>query len=292
MRESLIKKVFAFTFLFSLISLFVAAQSYNIDYYGIVSSDIEPNMAKMTSDLYYTQLSEINNFSITDKRTAASMTQSPSVDSYSALALSFYAEIAKDSDGASWKTTLHVVDKSKNEEHTLTRQYDSFYKILMEPKSALQDSIRKLIENNASGQGITEAPIKQEESAPKANKVSTESLSGTWKGEENIDKIVILRGGRGFVIFNNGASMNITISLSDNQDSQQILVTQSGRSNASYYPDLPRTIALNAAVTADPIQWTLVLSENNRLTGYKKTLLPSEDSYKIGTVQVEWNKIN
>ena len=86
--------------------------------------------------------------------------------------------------------------------------------------------------------------------------------------------------------------MNITISLSDNQDSQQILVTQSGRSNASYYPDLPRTIALNAAVTADPIQWTLGLSENNRLTGYKKTLLPSEDSYKIGTVQVEWNKIN
>lgn len=292
MRKSLIKKVFAFTFLFSLISLFVAAQSYNIDYYGIVSSDIEPNMAKMTSDLYYTQLSEINNFSITDKRAAASMTQSPSIDSYSALALSFYAEIAKDSDGASWKTTLHVVDKSKNEEHTLTRQYDSFYKILMEPKSALQDSIRKLIENNASGQGITEAPIKQEESDPKANKVSTESLSGTWKGEENIDKIVILRGGRGFVIFNNGASMNITISLSDNQDSQQILVTQSGRSNASYYPDLPRTIALNAAVTADPIQWTLVLSENNRLTGYKKTLLPSEDSYKIGTVQVEWNKIN
>ena len=56
-----------FLILFSTAGLY--AQNYDIDYYGVVSKEIDTNMAKMTSDLYYTQLSEINNFNITDKRT-------------------------------------------------------------------------------------------------------------------------------------------------------------------------------------------------------------------------------
>ena len=113
---------------------------------------------------------------------------------------------------------------------------------------------------------------------------TTEMLSGTWDGEDVIDKIVIMRGGRGFVVFKNGASMNVIIKF-DDFDSSKILVIQSAKSNASFFPDLPRQVALREAVNASPIQWTFSLKDNNTLSGTKKTLLSDgEENAKEGTV--------
>ena len=267
------------------------AQSYGIDYYGIVSTEIDSNMSKMTSDLYYTQLSEINNFSVEDKRTTPSLSERPDAEVFSSNSLSFFTLINKDLNSDKWITTYYVVDKAHNEEHSKKKIYDSFYKILMESKDVLKDTIKQLIENDSSATAITASV--QEKSASTASAItSTEELSGTWGGEENINKIVIMRGGRGFVIFNNGASMNITVELSGQDNNRQVLIKQKGNSNASFYPDLKRTAALTAAVSAAPIKWTLSLTDTNTLKGVKDTLLPDGDSYKEGSINVTWTRLN
>ncbi len=266
-------------------------QSYSIDYYGIVSTEIDSNMSKMTSDLYYTQLSEINNFSVEDKRTTPSLSERPDAEVFSSNSLSFFTLINKDLNSDKWITTYYVVDKAHNEEHSKKKIYDSFYKILMESKDVLKDTIKQLIENDSSATAITASV--QEKSASTASAItSTEELSGTWGGEENINKIVIMRGGRGFVIFNNGASMNITVELSGQDNNRQVLIKQKGNSNASFYPDLKRTAALTAAVSAAPIKWTLSLTDTNTLKGVKDTLLPDGDSYKEGSINVTWTRLN
>ena len=267
------------------------SQSYSIDYYGIVSTEIDSNMSKMTSDLYYTQLTEINNFSITDKRTNPSLSERPDSDTFSDQTLSFFTHITKDISSDKWITTYFVVDKAHNEEHSKKKIYDSFYKILMEPKDVLRETIKQLIENDSNSSAIT-ASVQQEMKPSSSVITSTEELSGTWGGEENINKIIIMRGGRGFVIFNNGASMNITIELSGTEGNKQVLIKQKGNSNASFYPDLKRTAALTAAVSAAPIKWTLSLTDTNTLKGLKDTLLPDGDSYKEGSVNVTWTRIN
>lgn len=267
------------------------AQSYNIDYYGIVSTEIDANMSKMTSDLYYTQLSEINNFSVSDRRSSPSLSERPDAANFSDGKLSFFTLITKDSKSDKWITTYYVVDKTKNEEHSKKKTYDSFYKILMEPKDVLKDTIKQLIENDSSTTAIT-ASINDAGSITGTSIASTEELSGTWGGEDNINKIVIMRGGRGFVIFNNGASMNITVELSGSADNKKVVITQKGNSNASFYPDLKRTAALSAAVSAKPIKWTLTLTDNNTLKGLKDTLLPDGDSYKEGSISVIWTRLN
>ena len=267
------------------------AQSYNIDYYGIVSTEIDANMSKMTSDLYYTQLSEINNFSVSDRRSSPSLSERPDAANFSDGKLSFFTLITKDSKSDKWITTYYVVDKTKNEEHSKKKTYDSFYKILMEPKDVLKDTIKQLIENDSSTTAIT-ASINDAGSIKGTSIASTEELSGTWGGEDNINKIVIMRGGRGFVIFNNGASMNITVELSGSADNKKVVITQKGNSNASFYPDLKRTAALSAAVSAKPIKWTLTLTDNNTLKGLKDTLLPDGDSYKEGSISVIWTRLN
>jgi len=267
------------------------AQSYNIDYYGIVSTEIDANMSKMTSDLYYTQLSEINNFSVSDRRSSPSLSERPDAANFSDGKLSFFTLITKDSKSDKWITTYYVVDKTKNEEHSKKKTYDSFYKILMEPKDVLKDTIKQLIENDSSTTAIT-ASINDAGSIKGTSIASTEELSGTWGGEDNINKIVIMRGGRGFVIFNNGASMNITVELSGSAENKKVVITQKGNSNASFYPDLKRTAALSAAVSAKPIKWTLTLTDNNTLKGLKDTLLPDGDSYKEGNISVIWTRLN
>ena len=283
-------------FILSATGTSLAAQSYSIDYYGIVATEIDANMSKMTSDLYYTQLSEINNFSVTDKRSSPSLSERPDSSSFSENKLSFFTVIQKDAKSDKWITTYYVVDKARNEEHSKKKIYDSFYKVLMEPKDVLKDTIKQLIENDTGTKAITASVQDGGASAGSgtggASIASTEELSGTWGGEENINKIVIMRGGRGFVIFNNGASMNITVELTGSSGGKKVIITQKGNSNASFYPELKRTAALSAAVSAKPIKWTLSLTDNNTLKGTKDTLLPDGDNYKEGSVQVTWTRLN
>ncbi len=290
-KKDFLKKSIIISIILIFSSFKLTAQSYIIDYYGIVAKEIDANMSKMTSDLYYTQLSEISNFSVSDKRLSPSLSERPTLDDFSPAALSFFTIIEKDNKTDKWITTFYVVDKSKGEEHSKRKTYDSFYKILMEPKDVLKETIKQLVENDSSPSEIT-ASISESQTTPMKTVSSTEELSGTWGGEENINKIVIMRGGRGFVIFNNGASMNITVELSGSESARKVIITQKGGANASFFPELKRAVALDAAISASPIKWTLTLINENTLSGEKDTLLPDGDSYKNGTVNVQWTRIN
>lgn len=291
-KKDLLKKSVLISIILFIFSAGLSAQSYFIDYYGIVSTEIDENMSKMTSDLYYTQLTEINNFTITDKRTSPNLKNRPDISAFSESALAFFTLITKDSDSDKWITTYYVIDKANNEEHSKQKKFDSFYKILMEPKDVLRQTIKQLIENDTSAKTLTSQASSEAPDLTTTDISSTEELSGTWTGEDNIRKIVIMRGGRGFVIFKNGATMNIIVELSGDESNKQVLITQKGHSNASFYPELQRSAALTAAVSAEPIKWTLTLINGNTLKGIKDTLLPEGNSYKQGTVSVIWTRLN
>ena len=256
-------------------------QPYNIDYYGIVSSEIDDNMAKMLSDLYYTQFQEISSFEVTDKRTQDCLKTIPSNDSIDSSNFSFYSIITK--ENAKWISNLTI--KNKNLNHSVKKEFDSFYKILMEPKDILQASLKDLVLQKT----VTSTEEESEQPTINLPQISTEFLSGTWYGENNIDKIVIMRGGRGFVIFNNGASMNISVELS-NASKQTIKIKQNGRSNASFYPDLPRKVALKVAVNANPIEWNFELLDDNTLKGKKSTLISANEDAIPGIIDVTWHR--
>jgi hypothetical protein len=80
--------------------------------------------------------------------------------------------------------------------------------------------------------------------------------------------------------------MNISVSIKDNT----VIAEQTSRSNASFFPDLPREIALVVASTAEPIRWTLSLVDDNTLVGEKITLMPSGNQAELQSVAVTWKK--
>jgi hypothetical protein len=281
----------------SLLRPLAAETIKNVDFCGVVSADADSNMVKMTEALYYAQLGEIPGLTVIDKRSGGFVQKylSEGRPDFSADAspLVFYAVIQKSSqDTGRWICTLNIADSGNGDIHSYTKEYDSYYKILMESKASLQAVFEQLLTpqhttvqpedtGNVFSQTVSGAETAE-------TPVSTDILAGTWSGENYIDKIVILRGGRGFIIFKNGATMNISVTV--NREAKKVVVTQSGKANASFFPDLPRKTALEAATTALPIQWNLSLENNNTLTGTKSTLVPAGDNAETGTVPVTWTR--
>lgn len=260
-----------------------------VEFFATVSSSADDNMIKMTTDLLYTQFQSLDGYSVSDKRTEVFTPPSDSPN------ISFYADIQEDYDGG-WICTLNAYRMEKNV--SVTKKYDSYYKILMDSKASIENLLLNLTENSELKK--QEEPAEkdsEDEKKEEANPILRQrnpvmdSLAGTWTGEELIEKILILRGGRGFIVFKNGASMNILISVST--DGNSVTVKQNGKSNASFFPELPRQEALKNAATASPIEWNLVFS-GNTLEGTKRTLIADKKSstgVSEGTVNVSWTKV-
>ena len=273
-----------------------------VDFYSTQTSSEDANMISMTTDLFFTQMQSISGYIVNDKR---SIPYTP--ETASASNISFYAEIQESEDGG-WICTLNACVKNKNSSNgteasdndktvSETKVYNSFYKILMDAKTSLENILQNVSEASAAGSLTTSSgnavtDILNSSSMPLISSLSSmDDLAGTWDGEANIDKIIIMRAGRGFIIFSNGASMNITISMEGNY----ISIKQTGRSNASFYPELPRQTALQIASTAEPVSWKLVLSDSKTLTGSKSTLIAdssSPDGVAPAFLNVTWTKRN
>lgn len=257
-----------------------------IDFYGIASKDTEKNMLSMTEDIFFAQLKELE-YTINDRRSEnfsedffsgnADFSQSEKPDTGI-----FYAVISK-IDAAEWKMELVLKTHGHKEPETENKIYNSYYKILMESKT----SLRGIVENLAKTSGEEN---KTENNG--AGSFSLENLAGNWSDGKFLSKIVIMRGGRGFVIFKNGASMNISVKIEqDENQAQSVKIVQTSGNNASYFPEIDRQKALELAMTAEPIRWTFKMEKTGILSGTVETLVQSE-SGKIArkSVFAEWTK--
>ncbi|MDE5614825.1 MAG: hypothetical protein K2I74_09320 [Treponemataceae bacterium] len=278
--------VLAMLFLFT--AQVLPALPLNVDYYGVVSQSSNTNILKMAQDIFLTQLNSIDQIRVNDKRPDAAKTlaAAPAIPDGSHIA--FYAEIAEaGADGApsEWNCTFNAV-AAGGKTYGKTETYDSYYKILVGAKSAIEDVLNQIPQENAP----------QPAAVPSAAAIKPESLAGTWSGEPYTDKIVLLRGGRGFVIFKNGASMNVSVTVQETDargNVSHVEVRQVGKPNASFYPALPRETALASAADAEPIVWRFTVTADGALSGTKTTLVPSADSATgaaEGTESVQWIK--
>lgn len=271
-----------------LISLLLSCKAYaeNIDFYGIASKDADKNMLSMTENIYFTQLNELN-VSLSDKRSDFFSENyfssgDQAFSSSAATDKAFFAVISKQ-DSSKWLCKLNLKNIKTGKVHTVSREYDSFYKIMMESKTTLNELFTELI--NPQEESIQQATS--------ALSLTTEYLSGTWSAKDStISKILILRGGRGFVIFKNGASMNISVKIDLSENNEPIaVITQTSSNNASYFPDLDRKLAMDLALQANSVTWKLKLVEDGKLSGAKETFVKKAAGAEWSETPAEWTKI-
>ena len=272
---------------------FIHAEDLLVDYYGVVSASSDTNMLKMAQDVFFTQLKSIDGITVDDKRPNLSKASVSLLEFARTNAkVLFYAEIS-DSKNASgqtiWNCRFNAVTQSDGITHSTTENYESYYKILVGAKTAIEKVLSDLKSPAPEFIGSNKANI----SADFSTGIDIESLAGTWSGEPFADKIIILRGGRGFVIFKNGATMNIKISVKKANVSgktTELEIAQVGKSNASFFPELPREEALACAAAARPITWNFSLTSADTLEGVKNTVIQTNDGTEQGTVNSSWTR--
>lgn len=265
------------------------AESLQVDYYGVVSSSADTNMLKMAQDVFYTQLKSIDSIIVVDRRPDISktLTDFPQLDQNSSK-IAFYAEIDEEKDlfnQTSWNCKFNAVTTKSGITRTKTEVFESYYKILVNAKN----SIESLLDEFRKPEKPIEDADRQNIEENSLSSIDVESLAGTWTGEPGTDKIIILRGGRGFVIYKNGATMNIRISAGKS-GANSIEIQQTGKSNASFFTEIPREMALQYAPEAAPIVWDFKITSQSSLEGKKTTLLPDGAGAKRGTTNSTWTK--
>lgn len=287
MQKKYAKKFCLFLFAFAtMYNLF--AQQMPLDFYGIVSQDADSSMTGMTGDLFFAQLSDMNSLRVSDKRSPEFSADflSSGYPRFSGTNTSFYAVIKRGASDGSWNCTLYLATPETGSTVSYSRDFDSYYKIMTDAKQTISALFDKRNSPDAPSTE-TQASYANNESAG-IQQVSTDIIAGTWDGDEYIDRIVILRGGRGFIIFKNGASMSISVTVSK---PATVTITQVGNSNASYFPELPREKALVLATKAGPLSWTLSLTNSNTLSGTKSTFTTSaSDQATPKTEDVSWTR--
>lgn len=295
-----------FTAILLTISTLFAAPSEVIDFYGVASPDIEDNMIKMTCDLYYNQLKEATP-SVRDMRdrinSHAKSQNEITFDEDPASKLIFYAFITKLSTGK-WSASMFLKNTDSATTYSYTKEYESYYKILMESKSSLVSVLDNLMLQQKSNNTATDINDGAYASLPsdtntlpfteediKNMSLTLNDISGTWAGEGYVSKVVIMRNGRGFVIMRNGVSMNINVTFVAG-DTPQVIVKQVGFSNAAFYAELDRNSAAQAASLNEPIEWNFTQVTATKMTGRKKTLTVDNVTGRITrtSIDCQWNK--
>lgn len=299
------KLVLAFIIIFS--CLFGFAEGYDLYFYGVVTNVSDDNMVKITQDLFSAQIRNMNGINLIDERENTFKQDFPSMpvntaaeDYFSKLPskssdgpvknLSFFTKIYRPQSDENWECTFYVLNHTENKIYSESKKYDSYYKILTVAKTSIQDLIWEATGMEGSDQSFSGLKNRAQ-NASGTSSFSLESLAGTWGGEKDAAKIILLRSGRGFIIFNNGASMNINITVIEGSQEKKLHIVQEGKFNASFYPEISRKDVLEYADKAKPIEWDLSLTSDGLLKGEKKTLQVSADNtVEPGSVDVTWSR--
>ncbi len=245
-----------------------ASGKRNLYFYGTQINLAQDSVATISTDLFYSQFQIDNSYTVYDRRNT--LYTDAVLDIFEGTSsLVFYAEVFE-KDGR-WNSILHIIDFEIDKEFTASYIYEEDYKVLLDAKKNLNDLLASL--DDASSSDVSYSQSQNTSQSISNEQVTITNLFGTWKGEQYIEKVVILRGGRGFVIFENGASMNITIA----QEGETLVALQESKANASFFPELPREVALVKALEVNPIKWELTIENENLLSGVKHTYVAEYD---------------
>lgn len=120
-----------------------------------------------------------------------------------------------------------------------------------------------------------------------------DSLAGAWYGEDGeVEKIMIMRGGRGVAIWVSGISLLLDLKL----ENGVLVITQKGVPQPRQFVDLPDNIAALAAKTVKPIVWRFNVNQGlNVLSGMKNTSTVKYKNNEIISVSevaipVQWHR--
>lgn len=256
--------------------------------YSLTSADVGENVTRTVNDLVFSFIRELRTYRIVDLRsdTLPSDLRVPDGTDYI-----FYGTLTGVSDGIKLELTLKGGPFAIT--RLISRVYENSNRILLESRMLVRDLFDQSValpdpaEVPSSGDGPgTTAGSSGQAAVPDASQLvsvrSLDSLAGSWRGEEGIEKVMLLRGGRGVAILTSGISISLELYLS----SGDLVIRQKGLANPRQFIELSDSVAKQAAVIAPPLEWRfLITADQKTLQGIKKTVNVKNDGKNILTME-------
>jgi hypothetical protein len=248
--------------------------------YSLSSTQANDTVVRTVNDLVFSFIRELRSYRILDMRSEA---LPPDLGIPEGSSYIFYGTLQEQPDGLRLEIVLkggpYVVTR------IISRVYENSNKILLESRMLVRDLFDQSValpdpgaERALQVSGIASSP----ESVPDHQDLfpvrSIDSLAGTWHGETDIEKSLILRGGRAIVILKTGLSITLELTIV----ADELVIRQKGAALPRQFADLPDPVAKQAADIAPPLEWRFMVSRDQKtLSGTKKTVRIKHDGQNI-----------
>jgi hypothetical protein len=169
--------------------------------------------------------------------------------------------------------TMDVTKVTSGEKKSVADTYASVNDLIL----AARRLTSSLFDRQGSAQGrapyAAPAPQAPSPSEPSLPAPSLNLISGTWRGDKNVDRVTILPDGRAFAVLASGVRMVLKASV---EGSAVIIVQNQPNSPDFYRPGLDLKSAKIVADSARPWRWVFSLSaDGGSLTGVKESVFVS-----------------
>jgi hypothetical protein len=249
--------------------------------YQLQAPELSEQTVQTVDNLVFSFIKELKTYTILDLRSQtvpADFPKNPAIDYV------FFGMLKEVPEGIK----LELVLKGREDQFTriISKVYGNINKILLDSRLL----VFNLFDFSVPLEGLTVSTPQNEQDTEFGYVETVDSLAGSWKGEKGLDRVMILRGGRGMAVFSSGVSVSLDFKI----DNGYLLVTQKGSLQPRQFLNLPDEIARQAVQQTNPPQWRFLVSPDKKILSgtkvdaeiqYNET---SIISIKYDTATVEW----
>lgn len=263
----------------SINTVLIAQELPMVAVYALVSIDTPETVRRTVNDLVFSFIREQRNYRVLDMR-KDSLPEDLSIPAGSDYI--FYGNLINRTDGI--KLELVLKGGMYNTTRLLSRVYENSNRILLESRMLVRDLFDQSValpEPAFVEIPQVVSPIDSDSYGFEDNLLQVkniDSLSGSWRGGEGIEKVMILRGGRGVAIFDSGISISLELIIGNNE----LFIKQKGPLSIRQFLNLPDLVAQQAVSLVPPLEWRFrVTPDFKKLVGINKTVSIKHDGKNI-----------
>lgn len=249
--------------------------------YQLQAPAISEQTAQTVDNLVFSFIKELKAYTIFDLRNQSvpvDFPKNPAIDYI------FFGALENVPEGIK----LELILRGRKDQVTriISKVYDNINKILLDSRLL----VFNLFDFSVPLEQLARSLPQTEQSTEFGYIETVDSLAGSWKGEPGLDRVMILRGGRGMAVFSSGVSVSLDLKI----DNGYLLVTQKGSLQPRQFLNLPDEIARQAVQKTNPPQWRFLVSPDKKILSgtkvdaqiqYNETAIIS---VKYDTATVEW----
>lgn len=249
--------------------------------YPLQAPTMSAQTVQTVDNLVFSFMKELKNYIIVDSRTQPVPAVFPAD---AAVDFIFFGILKEVPEGIQ----LELVLKGKEDQVTrmISKVYENINKILLDSRLL----VLNLFDFSVRLENTAVASSDNPQAVDFGVIDTVDALAGSWKGEAGIERIMILRGGRGMAVFSSGVSISLEFKI----DNGYLLVTQKGALQPRQFLHLPDDIARQAVSQINPPSWRFLVSADKKILSGTKTdaQIQYNDSSITGiqydTALVEW----